>query len=142
LTVEENAKNVRGSTGPRIGDSGPYAEENDYCGLQNESEAAGACQALRKVFQKSARKEIEAAVPIGILQRIGNGGDQNQNDQEKPRIELSGCVSIRRGPRFALLCQSFVRARATHFASSMTASTSPLWIARLSAEWSDSFWSA
>ena len=54
LTVEENAKNVRRSTGPRIGDSGAYAEENGHCGLQNESETAGARQALGKVFQKSA----------------------------------------------------------------------------------------
>ena len=54
LTVEENAKNVRRSTGVRIGDAGPYTEENGHCGLQNKSETAGTRQALGKVFQKSA----------------------------------------------------------------------------------------
>ena len=89
LTVEENAKNVRCPTGLRIGDSGPYAEENGHCGLQNESEAAGARQALGKVFQKSARKEIEAAMLIGILQRKGDGGDQDQSREGRtPRFEL------------------------------------------------------
>src|SRR5271157_3374322 len=86
LTVEENAQNVGRSPGLRIGDSGPYAEENGHCGLQNESETTGARQALGKVLEKSARKEIEAAMLIGILQRKGDGGEQDQNDQDEHRV--------------------------------------------------------
>jgi len=54
LTVEENAKNVRRSTGPRIGDSGAYAEENGHCRLQNESKTAGPVRRLQLVVRYPA----------------------------------------------------------------------------------------
>jgi hypothetical protein len=86
LTIEENAQNVRRSPSPRIGYSGPYAEKNGHCRLQNESKTTGARQALGKVFQESVRKEIKAAMLIGIPQGKRRGGEQGQNDQDEHRV--------------------------------------------------------
>jgi hypothetical protein len=79
LRVDENAKNIGRSPGRASEIPARNAEEYGHCGLQNESEAAGASQALGRVFQKSAGKEIEAAMLIGVLQRKGDRRDQDQN---------------------------------------------------------------
>ncbi len=56
-------------------------------------------------------------------------------------IPVAGGSNIpRSAPPAARTLAAYIRA--THFASSITAATFPLWTARASAAWSDSFWSA